>query len=291
MQELVVISGKGGTGKTSITAAFASLAQNLVIADCDVDAANLHIILNPKTKKDVPFLCGKEAAINQQKCSGCNTCYNNCKFNAIKKDAQNKLYIDPLLCEGCGLCVILCPEKAIDFNPKLCGKILVSDTELGDMIYAEMETGAENSGKLVSQVRTFAKNIAQEKHLDTIVVDGPPGTSCPAIASITGADKVLIVTEPTVSGLHDAIRVLELTNHFKIPSFICVNKWDINEEITTNIEEEAQKKGAIIAGRISYNKNFNLSQKKRQTIMEICPKAAEEITLIWEKLYNLKITK
>lgn len=284
IKELVVISGKGGTGKTSIAASLAVLTPKAVLADCDVEASNLHILLTPQTIAQNDFFSGKTASINQPKCLACGICVDHCRFNAIIKTPAHHFQINPFLCEGCGLCVRLCPNQAIDFNENLCGKLLTSQTADSFLIHAQMEPMAENSGKLVTQVRQTAREIARKNQAQLIIIDGPPGIGCPAIASITGADKILIIAEPTISGFHDLKRVLTLVNHFKIPCFVCINKWDLNEEMTLKIEKEAQNSGAVIIGRVSYSKAFFEAQIKGKTVMEINSATADEIKQIWQTL-------
>lgn len=285
MKEIVIISGKGGTGKTSITAAFAALAQNAVIADCDVDAADLHLILSPDIKQRKDFYSGYEAVIRQNECVGCGECMRICRFEAVNKRNKGTYSIDPLSCEGCGICHHYCPAKAIDLKERFCGQWYVSDTRFGPMVHAKLGIAAENSGKLVSMVRSGAKKIAEAKSSDLLIVDGPPGIGCPVIASITGADAVVAVTEPTLSGKHDLERVIELARHFKIPVFVCVNKWDINPKITENIESNSERMGAIVLGRISYDREVTMAQIAGASIIEWNKGIAqEEIKKIWKNL-------
>jgi MinD superfamily P-loop ATPase len=284
MKELVIISGKGGTGKTSVTASFAALAKNAVLADCDVDAADLHLILNPKIFSRHDFYSGHEAVIRPADCTACGLCQTLCRFDAIQ-ESDGTFEIDSSSCEGCGVCVEFCPAKAIDFPDRLCGAWFVSKTRFGTMIHARLGIGAENSGKLVSTVRQQAKQVAAAVQADWILTDGPPGTGCPVIASITGADAVLAVTEPTCSGQHDLLRVLELTRHFKIPAFVCVNKWDINPEMTGQIEAVAAEAGAAVSGRIPYDKSITMAQINGQSVVELNNGAASQaIQTLWEKL-------
>jgi MinD superfamily P-loop ATPase len=284
MKELVVISGKGGTGKTSVTASFAALAKNAVLVDCDVDAADLHLILNPQIQKRHDFYSGHEAVIREADCTACGFCQTLCRFDAIQ-ESDGKIRIDSASCEGCGVCVEFCPAKAIDFPDRLCGEWFLSQTRFGTMIHARLGIGAENSGKLVSTVRGQAKQFAQAIQADWILVDGPPGTGCPVIASITGADAVLAVTEPTLSGQHDLLRVLELTRHFKIPAFVCINKWDINPELTGQIEAAATETGATVLARIPYDKSITTAQINGQSVVELNNgAAAQSIQTNWEKL-------
>lgn len=289
MKELVVISGKGGTGKTSVTGSFAALAKNAVLADCDVDAADLHLLLNPAVQETHKFYSGHEAIIRPDDCTGCGQCKELCRFDAVISD-DNRFRIDPFGCEGCGVCVEFCPAKAIDFPECLCGKWFFSKTRCGSMVHARLEIAAENSGKLVSTVRQQAKQIAEATEVDWLIIDGPPGTGCPVIASITGVDAVLVVTEPTLSGEHDLLRVLELTRHFEIPAFISVNKWDINLEMTERIETAANNAGATVLERIPYDASVTEAQIQGQSIVEWNNgPAATSIRSLWEKLcQNMK---
>ena len=291
MNELVIISGKGGTGKTSVTASFAVLADRPVICDCDVDAADLHLVLAPVIQEKHEFRSGREAVIRQADCVGCGICGDVCRFGAVKRDQACEsgilFSIDPISCEGCGVCIRFCPEKAIDFPERLCGQWFVSDTRCGKMVHARLGIAAENSGKLVSTVRREARHLAEEENHSTVIVDGPPGIGCPVIASVTGASQVLVVTEPTVSGEHDLERVLSLTRHFQIPTSVCVNKWDINPDMTRRIEEKAVVAGARIAGRIRYDRAVTRAQIEQKAVVEIDAACAEDIIRIWKNL-NLR---
>lgn len=288
MQELVIISGKGGTGKTSVTASFAMLAERPVIADCDVDAADLHLILSPRVQSRHAFRAGHEAVIREEQCMGCGACLAHCRFDAVKinaKAAGKTIFtIDPVACEGCGVCVRFCPEQVIDFPERLCGEWMVSDTRCGPMVHARLGVAAENSGKLVSTVRQEARRIAKEGNHPLVIVDGPPGIGCPVIASVTGATMVLAVTEPTVSGEHDLERVLSLTRHFHIPTAVCVNKWDINPEMTARIEDKARQAGARIVGRIRYDRSVTQAQMIEKAVVEITAPCVEDIKGIWSQL-------
>ena len=288
MKEIVVISGKGGTGKTSITASFAALAERPVIADCDVDAADLHLVLSPEVRERFDFRSGHEAFIRENACSGCGDCMVHCRFDAVHEaetsGGRKKFYIDPVSCEGCGVCVRFCPEQAIDFPESLCGEWMISDTRCGPMVHARLGVAAENSGRLVFTVRKEARRIAEEKNHPLILVDGPPGIGCPVIASVTGASQVLVVTEPTVSGEHDLERVLSLTRHFHIPTAICVNKWDLNPEMTDRIEDKAQQAGALVAGRVRYDSSVTRAQILKKSVVETGGPVAEDIRNIWKQL-------
>ncbi|NQV31088.1 MAG: 4Fe-4S binding protein [Phycisphaeraceae bacterium] len=257
MKELVVISGKGGTGKTSVTASLAVLAGPIVVADCDVDAADLHLILTPDIQECHEFIHGHEAVIQEDVCVGCGACQLHCRFDAIAQTGPGsgpvRFEVDSHACEGCGVCVEVCPVQAIEFPERVCGEWFVSETRVGPMIHARLGIGADNSGKLVSLVRRRASDIARELALDWVLVDGPPGIGCPVIASITGASAVLVVTEPTLSGEHDLKRTLSLTKHFDVPTFVCVNKWDINPDQADAIEALARTVGAQCVSRIPYD--------------------------------------
>jgi len=280
VKELVVISGKGGTGKTSVTASFAVLAGNAVLADGDVDAADLHLILQPEIKHREEFRGGHEAIIRAEDCLGCGLCEAHCRFDAIRP--EDAVYaVDPSGCEGCGVCVRICPAQAIDFPVRPGGEWFVSGTRCGPMVHARLTPGGENSGKLVSLVREKARELAEEKKMDLVIMDGPPGIGCPVIAAITGASMLLMVTEPTLSGAHDLERVLHLANHFRIPSMVCVNKWDINPSQTEEIEKMAQSLGAEIAGRIAYDPGVTAAQVAGKTVVETKAPAAEDMKEIW----------
>jgi MinD superfamily P-loop ATPase len=289
MNELVIISGKGGTGKTSVTASFAVLAERPVICDCDVDAADLHLVLDPRIRESHEFESGNEAIIRQDACTACGICAELCRFDAVKTNQSGEgvlsFSIDPVACEGCRVCVQFCPADAIDFHQRHCGQWFVSDTRCGPMVHARLGIAAENSGILVSTVRREAKHLADEENYKIVIVDGPPGIGCPVIASLTGATQVLIVTEPTVSGEHDLERVLSLTQHFQIPTAICVNKWDINEEMTLQIEDKARRSGASVAGRIRYDQAVTRAQIQKKAVVEIDAPSAKDIKQLWKNLH------
>ncbi|MFH0779180.1 MAG: ATP-binding protein [Candidatus Eisenbacteria bacterium] len=287
MKELAVVSGKGGTGKTSLSASFAVLADRPVIADCDVDAADLHLVLSPRVKERHDFRSGHEAIIRQDECTGCGACLSHCRYDAVRTNGecadQARFYIDPVSCEGCGVCVRFCPEHAIDFPERLCGEWMISETRCGPMVHARLGVAAENSGKLVSTVRREARRIAREEHRPLIIVDGPPGIGCPVIASVTGASLVLVVTEPTVSGEHDLERVLSLARHFDIPPAICVNKWDLNPEMTERIENKARRADARIAGRVRYDRSVTLAQMQERAVVETEAPCVKDVRAIWDR--------
>ena len=282
MRELVIISGKGGTGKTSLTAAFASLAENAVFCDADVDAADLHLLMKPEIRKRSDFKGGGIAEINPELCDECGRCIELCRFGAVKKDYR----VDAIECEGCGVCVDLCPSQAIDFPIQKCGEWFVSDTRFGPMVHARLGIAEENSGKLVSLIRKETKNLAEEKGHDLIITDGPPGIGCPVIASISGATALVIVVEPTVSGIHDMERVADLAAHFNIPGMICVNKYDLNIEMTEKIEEIAAARNMTVLGRISFDPVFTKSMVDGVNIFEYGNQSEtrEAVNDIWNKI-------
>ena len=283
MKELLILSGKGGTGKTTLTAAFSSLVTNRLLADCDVDAADLHIILRPERTETHDFVSGVKAVVNKDRCTACNTCAELCRYDAITMNEYAE--VDDFSCEGCGVCAHFCPEKAIDLEPNHCGYWFVSSTRHGALIHAELKPGEENSGKLVSLVKQKARERAEKEGAKLILVDGPPGIGCPVISSFSGADLVVIVTEPTESGLHDLQRVIELSKHFKVPAKVVVNKWDLNREIYSQIEHFCQDSRIELAGKIPFDKAVVDSLVAGKTLFEFkdC-KAAQSVANIWQQI-------
>jgi MinD superfamily P-loop ATPase len=282
MKELVVISGKGGTGKTSILAAFASLAEGKVLCDADVDAADLHLIMDPQIKERHDFIGGNTAFIQKDKCTECDLCRELCRWYAIRED----FVVDSIECEGCGVCVYFCPVEAIDFPENTCGEWFVSGTRFGPMVHARLGIAEENSGKLVALARRESLRVAEESGVSLVLTDGPPGVGCPVIASIGGATALLIVAEPTVSGRHDMERVVQLADHFKVPAMVCVNKYDLNLDETSAIERFAQDRDLEFLGQVPFDPTFTKSMVQGQTIFEFdgaseCARAVREI---WEKV-------
>ncbi|MEA3328872.1 MAG: ATP-binding protein [Candidatus Omnitrophota bacterium] len=281
MKQIVVISGKGGTGKTVITGAFAALAKNKVMADCDVDAADLHLLLKPQIKERYIFKSGVTAFINRELCIQCGKCIELCRFDAISKG----FIVDPIFCEGCAFCSFACPVKAIEMKENTSGEWFISDTRFGPMVHAKLGIAEENSGKLVAQVRQRAKQIAEKQNFDWVIIDGAPGIGCPVIASITGVDCALVVTEPTLSGLHDAGRVISVTKHFGIPTKLVVNKYDLNLEMTEKIEKYCRKNNISFIGKVRFNKSVVKAMVEGKTIIEYNDGGTkEEIVGIWEKM-------
>jgi len=285
MKQITVLSGKGGTGKTTITASFAVLAKRAVVADCDVDAPDLHMLLHPEIIETQEFKGSKLAFIDEAKCMRCGLCREKCKFNAITENFA----IDPLSCEGCGVCTIVCPTNAITLTERVSGHAYISKTKYGFMAHAMLSPSEANSGKLVTLVRQNAKVLAEKEKTNLIIIDGPPGIGCPVIASVTGVDAGLVVTEPTMSGIHDLKRALQLLEHFNVQPFICVNMYDINKDNTEKIESFCKENGIEVIGKIPFNPVVTEAMVNGKTIIEYSPRSnvAKEIEGIWEKLSAL----
>ena len=288
IRELVVISGKGGTGKTSLTASFAALAGKAVIADCDVDAADLHLVLNPEIKSRENFTGGQKAFISDAACTDCSVCISICRFEAILRNGRfEKPRVDSLACEGCGVCAYFCPVKAIRMLDAVNGQLFVSETRFGRMVHAKLGVAEENSGKLVTEVRRRANKVAAEDGCDLVIIDGSPGTGCPVIASLTGASLALVVTEPTLSGLHDLERVCRVTGHFGVRTLVCINKCDINEQISAEIEKKAGELGSAVVGRINYDPAFSEAQVMKSSVVECCEgPIVEQVKSIWNGIIS-----
>jgi MinD superfamily P-loop ATPase len=277
MKELVVLSGKGGTGKTSIVASFAALAKSKVLADCDVDAADLHLVLQPTMRVNQEFWSGQVAVIGEEKCTQCGLCQELCRFGAI-----NDFRVDPVSCEGCGFCFHICPDEAIIMKENMSGHWFISDTKYGPLVHARLGIAQENSGKLVALVRQQARSIAESDQLDYIISDGPPGIGCPVISSLSGADLALLVTEPTQSGIHDLERVLDVCRHFGIPALVCVNKYDINEDNTRKIEDYCLGQGLEVVARIPFDNAVTEAIVKGVPVVEHAQgRVTKEIESLW----------
>jgi len=248
MKEIVILSGKGGTGKTSIVGSFAAIAKSKVLADCDVDAADLHLLLQPTVREEYEFWSGQVAVIDGEKCTRCGLCQELCRFKAIED-----FRVDAASCEGCGFCSHICPTEAITMTENLAGQWFISDTKYGPLVHARLGIAQENSGKLVATVRQQAREMAEKLGLDYIITDGPPGIGCPVISSLSGSSLALLVTEPTLSGIHDLERILGVCHHFGVQASVCINKYDINEDNTHQIEGYCLSQGVEIAARIPFD--------------------------------------
>jgi len=278
VKEVVILSGKGGTGKTTIAGSFAALASSKVLCDCDVDAADLNLLLEPLVQEEHDFTGGWLAFINEDKCCRCNLCSQLCRFSAI-----NDFKVDEIACEGCGLCERICPVKAIDMKPNIAGRWFVSQTKYGPLVHARLGIAQDNSGKLVARVRQRAKQLAAEGGLDYIISDGPPGTGCPVISSLTGADLALLVTEPTLSGAHDLERVIQVCRHFGVRAVVCINKFDINELNTRKIEDFCARSETRIVSRIPYDSTVTEALMQAEPVVEYTDGTASlEIMNLWQ---------
>jgi len=281
VKQIVIISGKGGTGKTVITGAFAALAENKVMADCDVDAADLYLLLEPSIKERHEFRSGKTALIDKEKCIKCGKCIEVCRFDAIGEDFT----VDGISCEGCAFCSFACPVGAINMEENISGEWFISDTRFGSMVHAKLGIAQENSGKLVSLVRKQAKELAEKKGADWVVVDGAPGIGCPVIASLSGIDCAVVVTEPTLSGLHDADRVINVAKHFGILAKLIVNKYDLNMDMTGKIDQYCKENNIDLIGKIPFDKSIVEAMVLGKTIIEYkSGQAQKEIKSAWQVL-------
>ena len=278
MKEIVVLSGKGGTGKTSIVASLAVLAQSKVLADCDVDAADLHLLLGPTIKEEKEFWSGQVAFIDQEKCTECGLCQELCRFGAIKD-----FNVDTISCEGCTFCYQVCPADAITIKESMSGHSFISETKYGYLCHARLGIAQENSGKLVALVRQNAKLIAERENLDCILTDGPPGIGCPVISSLSAANLALLVTEPTLSGIHDLERVLGVCQHFGVPALVCINKYDINQENTREIERYCLNRGVVVASKIPFDNVVTEALIGQLPVVEYSDgEVSREIEKLWQ---------
>ncbi len=283
MKQVVVISGKGGTGKTTLTASLAALAKPSVLADCDVDAPDLHLILKPQVRQRGDYQGGEVAVIDQDLCTDCGLCREVCRFDAISED----YVVDPFACEGCGLCPRVCPVDAIEMVQERAGEWYISDTMYGPMVHAKLDVAQENSGKLVTVVRNFAKRVAQEKGLDCVVIDGPPGVGCPVISSITGVDLAIVVSEPTVSGIHDLERAVQIAGQFRVPVWVVVNKYDLNLEMTAEIERYCKENSLPLAAKLPFDERVIDALVNEKPVVEFSDgPVTQEIRRLWSGLEN-----
>jgi len=280
MKEIVVVSGKGGTGKTIIVASLAVLAKNKVMVDCDVDAADLYLLLQPVAQDRQEFWSGQKAVIDRDKCTQCGLCQDLCRFKAI-----NEFQVDTISCEGCGFCYHICPDGAITMQQNLSGSWFTSETRYGPLVYARLGVAQENSGKLVTVVRQKAKLIAEEQRLDYILSDGPPGIGCPVISSISGVNLAVIVTEPTLSGMHDLDRVIGVCHHFSVPVMVCINKYDLNEDNTCQIESYCHRQGIEVASRIPFDNVVTSALVRGLPVVEYSDnRVSQQIKALWESI-------
>ncbi|MFC1893418.1 ATP-binding protein [Chloroflexota bacterium] len=280
MKEIVILSGKGGTGKTTIVGSFAALARDKVLADCDVDAADLHLLLSPPERQKSEFWSGQVAYIDEDRCTQCGLCQELCRFDAIKD-----FKVDAVSCEGCGFCSHICPAEAITMKENMSGYWFISDTRYGPLVHARLGIAQENSGKLVAVVRQQAKQIAENEGKDLIISDGPPGIGCPVISSLSGASLALLVTEPTLSGMHDLERVLDVCHHFGVPALVCINKYDLNEENTQQIENNCLSQGIEIVGKVPFDNVVTQSIVQGVPVVEYSDgRVTREIERLWRTL-------
>ncbi len=289
MKQLTIISGKGGTGKTTVASNFIKLANDHIAVDCDVDAANLHILLEPEIEKEEEFVGGAVATLTGE-CINCEKCEQSCQFDAIS-GSETTLIIDPIRCEGCGVCEYVCPTDAIELKPDKQGSSFISKTKFCRLVHAKLLPGAENSGLLITRIRNAAEDIAGEKNLRLVIIDGAPGIGCPVISSLNGVDATLIVTEPSLSAISDFKKVYEVAKIFEIKVFACINKFDINLENTGEIEEFCSKNNIELIGKIPYDDKVSLTLSNKQFIIDNKDsEAGIEIVNMWEKvkefLYN-----
>jgi MinD superfamily P-loop ATPase len=288
MKQIVVISGKGGTGKTVMSACFAVLARNAVLADVDVDAANLHLLLRPEIRERHVFRSGRKARIEAGKCTGCGICPPLCRFEALIEDKEGKVAVDTLSCEGCGVCYQVCSEQAVEMETPVAGEWYVSKTKYGPFVHARLGIAEENSGKLVTEVRKKARQIAESEKRDLVIMDGAPGIGCPVIASLTGTDLALVVTEPTPSGRHDMERIIGLARHFKIRAACCVNKFDLNPENSGEIERWCREQSIPVVGKIPFDMAVPESVVQGIPYLEYSSNSsADDVRRMWSSLMEL----
>jgi MinD superfamily P-loop ATPase len=280
MKEVVVLSGKGGTGKTSVVASLAALAKNKVMVDCDVDAADLRLLLQPVTQTEEEFWSGQVAFIDEEKCTQCGLCQEVCRFDAI-----SDFRVDPVSCEGCCFCHHICPEEAITMQENLSGRWFIADTRYGPLVHARLGVAQENSGKLVATVRQQAGLIAKEQRFDYIISDGPPGIGCPVISSLSGVNLAVIVTEPTLSGMHDLDRVISVCHHFKVPVIVCINKYDLNEDNTGQIESYCLNHDVELASKIPFDNVVTEALVRKVPVVEYSRnRVAQELEKLWQAI-------
>lgn len=283
IKEVLILSGKGGTGKTSLVGSFAHLADNKIMVDCDVDASDLHLLLAPKPTETHDFKSGVKARVEADKCSSCGMCEELCQFDSIVM--EETAVISKLNCEGCGVCAHFCPEDAIILEENHCGSWYIADTAYGPLVHAQLFAGEENSGKLVSHIKQQARQLAESTNANLILIDGAPGVGCPVIASLSNVDLAVVITEPTLSGKHDLDRILDLTDHFKVPALVCINKWDLHPEMSDTIEASCKERGAELLGRIPFDPKVIACQIQGIPVTATDTSlAAYSILEVWKKL-------
>ncbi len=285
-KEIVILSGKGGTGKTTLTGSLSKLLKNKVICDADVDAADMFLLLNPYVKKTTPFKGKFVAVINRDKCVNCSICKQVCRFDAVYVEDEN-YEIDPYSCDGCTYCKLACPADAITMEQQVVGDWFVSDTDYGTMVHAKLKPGAENSGNLVTMVKVQAHNIAREHSIPYILIDGPPGIGCPVTSALSGATLAVVVTEPTFSGMHDLDRVYDLSRHFEVPVAIVINKYDLNLENSRRIEQLAEEKSIPILGKIPFERCVVEAISQNLTPVDFCDNLKPTFKEILDRIISL----
>jgi MinD superfamily P-loop ATPase len=286
MREITILSGKGGTGKTSVTAALGVLAKNAVFCDNDVDASNLHLIFQPKIIQEEVYLAGWKATINEEACTQCGLCMDHCRFDAIHTHDTGGYYINEFQCEGCRLCERICPSQAISSHQSDNNQWFLSETRFGKMVHAHMGPGEENSGKLVTLVRKKAREAATETVADWVINDGPPGIGCATISSLSGVNAVLLVTEPSKSGLHDVSRLVKLAQSFQIPTYAIINKCDLHQGLSTELETYFKGEEIPVLARLPFDKAMVESMVSQQTIVEFAPESeiSKQLTQAWQQI-------
>lgn len=285
MKELTILSGKGGTGKTTITASFTVLAKNAVVADCDVDAPDLHLLLHPEIIETEEFRGSKLAVIDKAKCTNCGLCREKCRFDAVTEEFT----VDPFACEGCGVCTVVCPVKAISLTERVSGEAYISKTKYGFMAHARLYPGEANSGKLVTVVRRKASSLAEREKADLILIDGPPGIGCPVIASVAGIDLGLVVVEPTLSGIHDLERALMLLKHFNVQPLVCINMFDINRHNSEKIMDFCRENSIEVVGKIRFNPIVTEAMVNGKPIVEYAPESdvSKDVRNAWRRVLSI----
>jgi MinD superfamily P-loop ATPase len=285
MHEILVLSGKGGTGKTSLTAAFAHLSKESILCDLDVDAPDLHLLLDPRPSPATPFVSGFAPEIDTERCTDCGICSDMCRFHAVSR-RDDLPRVDPIRCEGCGVCAHFCPAGAIAFEPKTCGEWRISRTRFGSMVHAQLYPGEENSGKLVALLRKESRKLAEQEGARLILSDGPPGIGCPVISALSGIDLAVMVTEPTPTGLHDLKRVVELCDHFQVPTAVLINKCDLNPEIAGPIRAFCQERDMPLLAELPHDNDFVHAMVQAQTITEYAPnsESGRHVRAAWERI-------